>query len=328
MSGILVGDIGGTHTRLARARVGAGSVSLDAIERFDNVRYDRLESILSEYTGRIGPFERCCLAVAGPTDGERVSFTNRDWQIETRTLAGRFNFSRALLVNDFAAVGWGLNVLAPQDQTVLQPGSNETAMPRLALGAGTGLGVSICTWQGGRYVPLASEGGHIGFAPVDAEQEALLHFLQRQHGRVSVERILSGPGIATLYRFCLHQAGRSEAGNPLLESSEPPQAISSAGLNGNDAVAEAALRLFASILGQTAGDLALVAGAAGGVFIAGGIAPKLLPVLQGSWFLAGFNDKGRFASWAEQRQVVVVLDQDIGLKGAAVAGASAAPAKN
>lgn len=316
---VLVGDIGGTNTRLARARVDGVSVNLERIERFDNARYDGLETILEGFIQHAGSFERCCLAVAGPTDGRQVSFTNLDWRIDAQALAARFQFRHAGLINDFAAVGWGLNTLGMADLAMLQSGSVVGDAPRLALGAGTGLGVSLCVSQGTLHFPLASEGGHIGFAPVDAEQGRLLDFLQELHGRVSVERILSGSGIVALYRFCLSRSGLDGTDNPLLKAPNPAQAISQAGLDLTDAAAAKSLRLFAAILGQTAGDLALVAGAAGGVYIAGGIAPKLLPALQGREFLAGFNGKGRFSDWTRGLQVAVVLDPDIGMKGAAVA---------
>lgn len=324
---VLAGDIGGTHTRLARARVAGQGISLEQVARFDNAGHAGLLPILERFIATAGPFERCCLAVAGPTDGSRVTLTNLDWHIDARRIAAHFQFNQASLVNDFAAVGWGLNALAPEDTAPLQAGVVHPRAPRLALGAGTGLGVSICAWHhgqhGGWHVPLASEGGHIGFAPVDAQQNRLLAFLQGLYGRVSVERILSGPGVVALYRFCLHEAGLPEAGNALLAAPDPAQAIAGAGLGRSDPQAETALALFAAILGQTAGDLALVARAEGGIYLAGGIAPKLLPALQAPAFLNGFNAKGRFAEWTRQQRVSVILDPDIGLKGAALAASLA-----
>lgn len=320
---VLAGDIGGTHTRLALARVAGGQVSLERVERYRNADHPALEPILADFIAASGSVDRCCLAVAGPTDGQHVALTNLAWRIDAQAIAAQFHVPHARLINDFAAVGWGLNTLGAEDVTVLQAGQVQPQAPRLALGAGTGLGVSLCVWheslQGGHHRPLASEGGHIGFAPVDAQQNRLLAFLQGLHGRVSVERILSGPGLVALYRFCLHEAGLPEAGNLLLAAPDPAQAIGNAGLQGSDANATTVLKLFASILGQTAGDLALVARAEGGIYLAGGIAPKLLPALQISDFQAGFNAKGRFADWTRQQQVSVILDPDIGLKGAAVA---------
>jgi glucokinase len=312
---VLVGDLGGTHTRLGIARVDRGQVALDDVRRYRNTEHPDLVSILADFLGRDGRCDACCLAVAGPTDGRRVRFTNLDWTIDATDLARRFGFPSAGLVNDFAAVGWGLDCLAPDLTAILQAGAPRAGEPRVALGAGTGLGVSLCAWHGDHYRPQASEGGHIGFAPTSSEQDRLLLFLRTRHGRVSLERILSGPGLVDLYRFCLKDAERADS--VLLDAAHPAEAISRAGLSGEDAEAAHCLRLFAEIYGQAAGDLALVARAGGGIFLAGGIAPKLLPVLQSGAFLEGFRAKGRFAEWMAGVPVAVVLDPYIGLRGAA-----------
>lgn len=309
---ILAGDIGGTHARLAIAQVEDRHVTLLDAQRFLTAGRGGVDELLAEFLAAHGPVAAICLAVAGPTDGLTAQFTNLSWRIDAAALSTRFAMP-ARLVNDFAAVGWGLNALRESDLVVLQTGSPRHTAPRLAVGAGTGLGVSLCVASAGVHRPLDSEGGHIGFAPVDAEQDRLLAFLREEHqGRVSVERLVSGPGLASLYRFCLADAGRAGG---LLE----PRAISEAGLAGQDAEAAHALRLFAQIYGQVAGDLALVARAQGGVYLAGGIAPQILPVLQSGAFLAGFHAKGRFSDWMQQVPVTVILDPDIGLKGAALA---------
>ncbi len=316
---VLSGDIGGTHCRLALARLESGRVELERVTRYRNQAHPGLDAILADFLAAAPVPEACCLAVAGPTDGRRVVFTNLDWRVDAEALARRFGFSRAALVNDFAAVGWGLDCLAPEQLAVLQAAEATPGAPRVALGAGTGLGVSLCAWMGDHYRPLPSEGGHIGFAPVDQEQDRLLAFLRGRHGRVSVERILSGPGIVDLYRFRLAQAGLADS--PLLAAPDPAPGISAAGLDGGEVHAASALRLFAAILGQTAGDLALAARAGGGVYLAGGIAPQALAALQDGGFLAGFRAKGRFSGWMESVPVAVVLDPDVGLKGAALAAA-------
>lgn len=313
---ILCGDIGGTHCRLALARVAGAHVSLERVARYRNADFPDLLAILADFLGHHGHGLACCLAVAGPTDGRQVRFTNLDWTVDAEALAARFGFSRARLVNDFAAVGWGLAALGGQDLASLQPGSALAGAPRVALGAGTGLGVSLVAWHGDHFRPLPSEGGHIGFAPTHPEQDRLLVFLRGLYGRASVERILSGPGLEDLYRFCRQDRG-------LAPRDLPAQAVSQAGLAGTDPAARAALDLFVAIYGQTAGDLALAARAQGGVYLAGGIAPKLLPALQDGAFLAAFRAKGRFADWMHQVPVHVVLDPDLGLKGAALAALSA-----
>lgn len=324
----LVGDIGGTHTRLALAELTdsptRSRVELSHVARYLNREHADLNGIITHFLVETGarPGLACCLAVAGPTDGARVQFTNLDWRIESDDLSRQFGFARCRLINDFAAVGWGLNTLAPEALATLQVGRPIAGGARVALGAGTGLGVSLCAWRGEHYQPLASEGGHVGFAPCNEEQDRLLAFLRGIHGRVSVERILSGPGLVDLFRHCLRESGATHS--PLLDSPHPAEAISQAGLARNDAVAKHCLRLFVEIYGQTAGDWALATQAGGGVFLAGGIAPKLMPMLQSGAFLAGFNAKGRYREWMAGVPVSVVLDPDIGLKGAAFACAYSA----
>ncbi len=318
---ILVGDLGGTHTRLACAELRDGRISLSRSARYLNSEHVDLDDILdgflasNELAG--APCDTaCCLAVAGPTDGRSVQVTNLDWQIDTTALTRRFGFGHCRLVNDFAAVGWGLNTLDEEDLATLQNGEPVTDGARVALGAGTGLGVSLCAWRENHFQPLASEGGHVGFAPCDSEQDRLLAFLRAQHGRVSVERILSGPGLVDLYRFCLAEHDQTPC--TLLGAA----AISRAGLEQTDPIAAHCLRLFASIYGQTAGDWALALQARGGIYLAGGIAPKLLPILQSSAFLDGFQAKGRYRDWMLRVPVAVILDPDIGLKGAAFVAAT------
>jgi len=319
---ILVGDIGGTHTRLAQADLDGMQVGLRQVMRYRNAEYTDLNAILAGYLNNNQTCASCCLAVAGPTDGRRVQFTNLTWRIETESLIQRFGFSHCRLINDFAAVGWGLNTLGPDTLKTLQAGQPVAGGARVALGAGTGLGVSLCAWRDDHYQPLPSEGGHVGFAPCNSEQDRLLTFLRPLYGRVSVERILSGPGLVDLFRFCLREAGQTAS--PLLEAAHPAEAISRTGLDLSDAVATHCLRLFAEIYGQTAGDWALAAQTSGGIFLAGGIAPKLLPVLQSGVFLDGFNAKGRYSEWMTGVPVAVILDPDIGLKGAAFAAANLA----
>ncbi|MDO9225124.1 MAG: glucokinase [Pseudomonadota bacterium] len=313
---LLAGDIGGTHTRLALARLDGARVEIEKVERVLNAGLAGMEVLLADFLAQCGPVDAGCLAVAGPTDGHSAQFTNLSWRIDAASLSARFG-APFRLVNDFAAVGWGLNTLKEHDVSILQTGSERLAAPRVALGAGTGLGVSICVAQAGVRRPLDSEGGHIGFAPTDAEQDRLLVWLRGEHGRVSVERLLSGPGLIDLYRFCLDEAGRPPVNDPADPAAA--SAISAAGLAASDAEAVRALRLFARVYGQVAGDLALLARAEGGVFLAGGIAPQLLELLGAGDFIAGFRAKGRFSEWMESVPVKVILDPDIGLKGAALA---------
>ncbi len=311
---VLTGDIGGTYTRLALADVAINRVRLREVQRYRNDQAASLSQLLRAFLdGKTRP-QAACLAVAGPTDGRRVKLTNLDWAIDSEAICSETGIAKVRLINDFAAVGHGLGVLEEDGRATLQAGEPVPNAPRLALGAGTGLGVVQTAWFEGRYRAMASEGGHISFAPADALQMRLLTFLQGIYGRVSVERILSGPGLVHLYRFCWEDANSSGLPPPLTAAE-----VTEAALTGRDAVAVRTLKLFARIFGQTAGDLALVAQSLGGVYLAGGIAPKILPILQQGDFLSGFRDKGRFSAWMERVPVYVVLDEEVGLKGAALA---------
>lgn len=308
---ILAADIGGTHTRLAIADTAHAEPR--HIKRYLNAENTSLEAIVADYLATLdGHPERACFAVAGPTNGRLARLTNLPWEIDASRLAERFAF-KARLINDFEAVGHALGHLHPARTHTLQPGVPVTDGACLALGAGTGLGVVITTpgADGGR--PLPTEGGHIAFAPVDEEQVALMRWLQSRHGRASVERILSGPGIVDLYAYC-----RASMGRPLTRQRTAAE-VSAAALAGEDATAAWAMRLFCAIYGQTAGDLALVARATGGVYLAGGIAAKILPLLEAGHFIAGFHAKGRFSEWMNSLPVKVILDPDVGLRGAALA---------
>ncbi|TCJ15350.1 glucokinase [Parasulfuritortus cantonensis] len=309
---ILVADIGGSNTRLALADVSPDGVTLHDRTAYANAEATSLGDLLARYLADRPRPERACLAVAGPTDGRTVALTNLDWRIDADALAGEFGLP-CRLVNDFEAVAWGLAALTPDGLASLQDGRADAGAPRLALGPGTGLGVALGIGAGAGYRALPGEGGHIGFAPTNAEQTSLLRHMQALYGRVSVERILSGSGIADLFAFC-----RAGSGRPVKRARTPAE-VTDAALAGSDPIAAWAMRLFCRILGQTAGDLALVAGARAGVYIAGGIPPRILPLLQDGEFLAGLRDKGRFSDWTAGLPVHVVTDPDVGLKGAALA---------
>ncbi len=314
---VLVGDLGGTHTRLAIAAARGGEIHLQAKASFLNREAGDLEEIIRRFLASNAAPLDVCLAIAGPIEGPIARLTNLDWCIDTDRLERAFGFRSVTLINDFEAVARGIDHVPRSARVVLQANTPLSRAPRLAVGPGTGFGVAQSIWSGDRYLPLSSEGGHIGFAPVDAEQSALLDFLRAKYGRVSVERILSGPGIIDLHAFCALAAGRPA------RSDWQPADISAAALNAGDPLAKQALRLFTRILGQTVGDLALVALARGGVFIAGGIPGKILTMLGNQDFLDGFTAKGRFGDWTKKLPVWVLTDPDIGLRGAAEAGLTA-----
>lgn len=304
---ILCGDIGGSNTRFALADTSGNKVVLGHRRQFENDHFTGLEALLERYLAEAPKPSLACLAVAGPTDGRSVRLTNLAWDIDADALSHAFGFPFRL-VNDFEAVAWGLDALTAEHCHPLQQAVAPTRASRLAIGPGTGLGVAYSVWTEAGYRPMPGEGGHIGFAPADDQQATLLTFLQGRYGRVSVERILSGPGIVDLYGFC----SGSETARTAAE-------VTRTALDASDPVAIEAMQIFCRILGQTAGDLALAGGTRGGVFIAGGIPARILPLLEAGGLLAGFRDKGRFATWMREVPLTVVTDPDVGLKGAALA---------
>jgi glucokinase len=314
---ILVGDVGGTHARFAvvePSEAGPWRIlhRLDLAERFATFN-DALRSYL-ERAG-VTPLPRlAAIAVAGPVAAGTARFTNRGWEISERALR-EVGFERALLINDFAALALAVDLL---DEKHLHPiGPLRKGVERgtiTILGAGTGFGVSCLARYGDRAVPMASEGGHMSFAPGDAA----LQLLWKREGRVSIERILSGDGLEHLYRTLEQLAGRA---TPALTAAE----ISAAALR-NEAGPRAALTMFCSIYGAVAGDLALAHGARGGVYIAGGIGEKIEEFLIQSPFRRRFEDKGRLTPYVAAIPTQLIVYPDIALLGAARSGIMLAPA--
>lgn len=317
---VLAGDVGGTKTLLAiLTRTPAGWV-VDRKTRFSSEEVPDLTTPAREFLQGEEPLpEMGCIGVAGPVTGRVVETTNLPWVIDANRLQDDLGVPRIRLVNDFAAVAAGTQFLSPADLVVLNEGVDVPGEVRVALGAGTGLGVGILVWQGDRYVAIPTEGGHASFAPTNDLQVDLLRHLQEELGRVSVERLLSGSGLVRIYDF-LEARGEGEATGDIREemaAGDPAAVISRGALEGSDPLCLEALRVFVSIYGTEAGDLALQTLARGGVYLAGGIAPQILPALRDGVFMNAFLDKGRFRSVVESIPVRVVLNPDTPLIGAA-----------
>jgi glucokinase len=312
---ILVGDVGGTHARFALVEPsGTGPwrilQRLDLAERFATF-YDALRSYL-ERAG-VTPLPRlAAIAVAGPVVAGTARFTNRGWDISEQALR-EAGFERALLINDFAALALAVDLLDQRHLHTIGPRVKGLDGGTITiLGAGTGFGVSCLARYGDRAVPMATEGGHMSFAPGDAQELAALQLMWRQAGRVSIEHILSGDGLEHLYRTLEQLAGRPA---PPLTASE----ISAAALR-SEAGPRAALTMFCSIFGAVAGDLALAHGARGGVYLAGGIAEKIEEFLMHSPFRRRFEDKGRLTPYVVAIPTQLIVYPDIALLGAARSG--------
>lgn len=307
----LVGDVGGTHARLALVDP-QGHVRHP--RTFLNADYGALSEIIAEYiettAGRRRP-PRAVIAVAGPVlDGE-IEFTNLDWQVSEGDLLAHFEFEAVKLINDFAAQALACPRLDADDLKPLGPKIARGAhdCPMVVLGAGTGFGVAGLARGERSDVAVATEGGHAAFAPYDEVEVEVWRRLKAQHGRVSIERLLSGPGL-----FDLYQALGDVEGRPGELADEI--AVTKSGLTG-DALASAALDRFAAIMGSVAGDLALSFGARGGVFVSGGIAPRIADRLASGAFRARFEDKGRLTDYVKAIPTNLVIHPYPAIVGAA-----------
>ena len=334
---ILAADIGGTNARLLLAACGHGDSGHDGA-RPGGVRWRALrrqvvrsadfagiEALLEHFLPPGEHVHAACLAVAGPVradppHGGPVRLTNLPWTVDADALAARFGFDRVRLLNDFAAQAHGLPLLGADDVRTLQRGVPQAGGVCALIGAGTGLGMALlagapdATTSGGT-IALPSEGGHADFAPRDAQQIALLQHLLPVHGRVSLELLLSGHGLERLYRFVARLPAAAAPADPI--GSHPDAgAISAAALAG-EAQAAAAVELFARLLAAAAGNLALTSLARGGVFLSGGIAPRILPFLQQPAVRAAFTDKPPMRALLEQIPLHVVTNDQLGLLGAA-----------
>lgn len=333
---LLAGDVGGTKTNLAllEAGGGEGTGGLQEIRSatFPSPEFPGLEEVVAAFLeggGGATAIDAACFGIAGPILGNRVTTPNLAWEVDGERLAARIPAARVLLINDLVATAHGLEALGTGELHELQAGAPEasggTEGNRVLVAAGTGLGVALLPRLAGEWRPVASEGGHVDFAARSDEEVDLLRYLRaRLGGRVSVERVLSGPGLVHLYQF-LRDSGR-EGPSPEVESilageagtggGDAGAAIGAEGLRGSG-ICASALRLFASVYGAVAGNVALLGTATGGVYLGGGIAPKILPILAEGGFVAAFTDKGRFAPYLRRIAVRVILDDRAALRGAA-----------
>jgi glucokinase len=320
---ILAGDIGGTKTVLALFEEAPGALVPIREEVFSSASTPTFEALAQRFLERHGrpPLRAACFGVAGAVVDGRSKATNLPWELDESRLAGVLGTPRVRLLNDLEAAAYGVLILGPESLVTLQAGRPGEARGTMALiAAGTGLGEAIMAWDGNRHHVLPSEGGHADFAPRTELEGALWEFLRAEFGHVSYERVLSGPGFYNVYRFLRQHRGRPEPAwlsEERVAGGDPSAAVAEAGLAGRDPVCEETLTLFAAIYGGEAGNLALKALAVGGVFVGGGIAPKILPALRAPHFVEAFVDKGRLAGLMRSIPVHAVLEPRAPLLGAA-----------
>jgi glucokinase len=316
---ILAGDIGGTNARLAYFQPQNGHLELVSERIFPSRNYSGLGEIVSQFLkqSKTQP-EIACFGIAGPVRNGRVETSNLPWVIEQSKLAAQIQLPATLLINDLEASAWGIGGLGPKDlvplNSIVPSGGNQAV-----IAPGTGLGEAGLFWDGSQHHVFACEGGHTDFAPQGDLQIDLLRFLASRCGHVSYERILSGPGLVNVYEFLQAQSGaKADVGfAEELAKGDAPAAISRAAMEGKNALAEHALDLWISIYGAEAGNLALKIMSSGGMFLSGGISPKILPKLTGPLFLNAFLDKGRLRPVLENMPLHVVINDQAGLLGAA-----------
>ena len=320
---ILAGDIGGTKTIIGLFEEAGKRLHAIREETFPSQNYSTFEEILNQFMGPGSrpPLHAACFGVAGPVVEGRSKATNLPWELDECALAESLKVQQVRLLNDLEVAAYGMLQLEPTDLCVMQPGSTRKGNIAI-IAAGTGLGEAILYWDGARYHPIATEGGHTDFAPRNDLEIGLLRYLQKEFGHVSYERVLSGPGLFNIYRFLRDSsiAPEPEWLRMRIVEGDPGAVISEIGMTGDDPLCTKALDLFVSIYGAEAGNLALKALAIGGVYVGGGIAPKILSKLQDGTFTTAFSDKGRFAELLRSIEVKIALNLRAPLIGAAYYG--------
>ncbi len=322
---VLAGDIGGTKTRLGVFEIVESGVRTVEVQVFSSEKAEGLEEIVADFmTGRTNGCSAACFGIAGPVTGRRMRTTNLPWVVDAENLERVTGISKVILLNDLEATAWGVSRLEEDQLLVLNPGRADARGNGAVIAAGTGLGEAGIHRNGRSMRPFACEGGHASFSPTDELGDGLLRVLRRRYGHVSWERVLSGPGLASLYRYLLSVEGL-EAPDWFLSAErtgDPTPKITAAGLDGTCAVCARTLELFARLYGEEAANLALKMMATGGVWVGGGIAPRIVPVLAGGSFMQGFLAKGRMKPLLESMPVKIVLDDRAALLGAASCAAA------
>jgi glucokinase len=316
---LLAGDVGGTKTFLGLFSRGASRPGAVDVRPYRTLDFPGLGALclhfLRETSTKPADIEAASFGVAGPVSGTRAQLTNVPWVVDLDALRGEIPIPRAYLLNDLEALAWSVPVLTPDEIEVLHEGHVDAAGNVALIAAGTGLGIALLPRVDGRLVPRASEGGHVDFAPRNADEQALAAALIKAYGRADVERVVSGPGLANIHTM-LHPH-QCAALTPMPSSDDLPAAISRAALDGACAVCTRTLEVFVSAYGASAGNLALTVLSTGGLYLGGGIAPRILPALRWPLFMRSFLDKSPMDALISRIPVKVILNPGAGLLGAA-----------
>lgn len=319
---ILAGDIGGTKTNLALYNLENDELKIVSQKQYASKDYASFMDLIKDFKdeNRIDNIEALCLGIAGPIIDERCRTTNLPWDIRAKDLKKEFEINSVKLLNDLESTAYGMLYLKDDEFIDLNPTGREAKGNIAVIAAGTGLGEAILHYDGESYTPIGTEGGHTDFASISAQQDELLMWLRRRYpGHVSYERVVSGVGIYTLYEFLCETnfAPQPQAMMNIPDGMDKSAMVSRCALEQNDPLCMETLRLFAEIYAAEAGNLALKSMSLGGVYIGGGIAPKILPIIKSEYFLNAFLSKGRFEELLRGMKLKVSLNQETALLGAA-----------
>ncbi len=325
---ILAGDIGGTHTRLGLFTAGKRRPRRGIEETFPSQEARGLEEIIERFLAKHEKdIMGACFGIAGPVEKNRTKTTNLPWEVVGSKIRERFGFQHVRLINDVAATIRAVPLLTSNELFILNKGRSIKEGSVGLVAPGTGLGQALMVWVDGRVVAMPTEGGHADFAPANGREIELWRHFHERFGHVSIERVISGPGLSHIYAWLKETSAHEEPAwlSRALEESDPPKVIANAGLDGKDALCSDALDLFVSILGRVCGNLALTGLTLGGLYLGGGIPPRILPALKQDTFMKAFTDKGRFRDLLSRIPVRVILNDKAALLGAADCALSSPP---
>jgi len=316
---ILAGEIGATGTRLAAFEKEGSRLQLVVEKTYMSQEHSSLSEIIAAFIKAEGiAAHSACFGVAGPVRRGRSKISNLPWVIDSRDLAKQLKLDSVGMINDLEAYAYGIDGLDSKDFVMLNPGSEDAEGNRAVISARTGLGVAGLYWDGYRHHPFACEGGHSDFAPRNALEMELLVYLQKRYGRISYERLLSGPGIKNIYDFLrdAHKADEPQwLKDQIAAAQDPPAVISQLAQEGKAAICDQTLSIFVSIYGAETGNCALNFLSTGGIFIGGSVAAKNVPKMKDPIFMESFLDKGRMVDLLKEIPVTIVLNDDSGITG-------------
>jgi glucokinase len=319
---ILAGDVGGTKVTLALYEFEQGHLVHKREERFPAPEFPGLEQIIRKFVtaSESAAITAACFGVPGPVRGGRLRLTNLPWELDSAEMSANLKIPHIFLINDLEANGYGIPELSADQIFTLNVGDPSAVGNRAVVSAGTGLGEGLLVWNGKTHIPMASEGGHTDFAARNPlEAELLVYLFKKLGGRVSYERVLSGPGITNIYEFLRDVKGMEEPTwlRDRIRTEDPNAVIGEAGEQGTSELCAKTLEMFVSSYGAEAGNMVLKVLAVGGMYLGGGIAPKIMKTMKNGVFMKAFTDKGRLSALTINAPVHIILESRCALLGAA-----------